>query len=114
MDSRQILEAFEEIAQRRGWSHLHKPKNLCMALSVEVAELTRHLQWRSDAEIEALCTAEERDAMAAELADIQMYLLKLAATLGVDMDAALADKIAENQRRCQAAEQAGGEESGSR
>lgn len=100
MDSKAILSAFDDIARRRGWRPLHRPKNLAMALSVEVAELCRHLQWRTDREIEALMQTEAADQVAGELADIQMYLIKLADALGVDMNKALADKIAENQRRC--------------
>lgn len=112
MNSRQILKAFDEVAERRGWSHLHTPKNLSMALSVEVAELMRHLQWRSDEEtLEFFASAEGRTAIA-ELADIQMYLLKLADTLGVDMERALVEKIAENRRRCAAAENPDQEGSG--
>ncbi|KUJ84624.1 nucleotide pyrophosphohydrolase [Microbulbifer flavimaris] len=109
MDSRQILEAFDEVAKRRGWSRLHTPKNLSMALSVEVAELMRHLQWRSDEEILQLFASAEGCTAIAELADIQMYLLKLADTLGVDMEQALAEKITENRRRCAAAEDPGEE-----
>ncbi len=99
MDRKEILAAFDEIAQKRGWQPLHTPKNLAMALSVEVAELCRHLQWRSDGEIEQLMQTEEARQLAAELADIQMYLLKLTAVLDIDLDTALAEKIAENRRR---------------
>jgi len=100
MHSKEILAAFDEIAQKRGWRPLHTPKNLAMALSVEVAELCRHLQWRSDGEIGQLMQTAEAGEVAAELADIQMYLLKLAAVLEVDLDTALVEKIAENRRRC--------------
>ncbi|AMX02428.1 nucleotide pyrophosphohydrolase [Microbulbifer thermotolerans] len=100
MDSNTILAAFDDVARRRGWQPLHKPKNLAMALFVEVAELCRHLQWRSDGEIEAMMRTPEAGEVAAELADIQMYLMKLAAILDVDMEKALAEKIAENRRRC--------------
>ncbi|WP_323844528.1 MazG-like family protein [Microbulbifer magnicolonia] len=99
MEAGEILSAFDEIARRRGWQSLHTPKNLAMALSVEVAELCRHLQWRTDGEIRELMHSEAAAQVAAELADIQMYLSKLAAALGVDMDDALRDKIAENRRR---------------
>ncbi|SDZ83920.1 nucleotide pyrophosphohydrolase [Microbulbifer marinus] len=99
MDTVDILSAFDDIARRRGWQSLHTPKNLAMALSVEVAELCRHLQWRSDDEIEEFVQAGGAGQVAAELADIQMYLSKLAVSLGVDMDTALREKIAENRRR---------------
>ncbi|MCO1335863.1 nucleotide pyrophosphohydrolase [Microbulbifer sp. OS29] len=103
MKTPEILQAFDEIAEARGWQSLHTPKNLTMALAVEVAELSRHFQWREDGEIRALMAGENSEQVAAELADIQMYLSKLTAVLGVDMDAALHRKIAENHHRCAAA-----------
>lgn len=99
MDAAAALAAFDEIARRRNWQSLHTPKNLAMALSVEVAELCCHLQWRDDDEIERMLQTGEVEQVAAELADIQMYLLKLAAAMDIDLDKALADKIAENRRR---------------
>ncbi|WP_308367139.1 MULTISPECIES: nucleotide pyrophosphohydrolase [unclassified Microbulbifer] len=99
MDSAAVLAAFDEIARRRNWQSLHTPKNLAMALSVEVAELCRHLQWRDDGEVERMLQTGGAESVAAELADIQMYLLKLAAVMDIDLDKALADKIAENRRR---------------
>lgn len=99
MDLCEILAAFDELAEKHGWQHLHTPKNLAMALGVEVAELHRHLQWRDDGEITRLMSSTARAEVAAELADIQMYLIKLSATLGVDLEQAVAVKIAENARR---------------
>ncbi|WP_295799275.1 nucleotide pyrophosphohydrolase [uncultured Microbulbifer sp.] len=90
---------FDRLARDKGWQQLHTPKNLAMALGVEVAELHRHLQWRSDAEIAQLMVSDAGAEVAAELADIQMYLIKLSASLGVDLDRAVADKIVENRRR---------------
>lgn len=96
MDTEALLAAFDDIARRRDWVALHTPKNLSMALSVEVAELCRHLQWRTDGEIAQLMETDTAREVAAELADIQMYLAKLADTLGIDLD----EKMAENRRRC--------------
>ena len=107
METPAILAAFDDIARRRGWSPLHTPKNLAMALSVEVAELCRHMQWRTDAGIEEMMAGEGAAEVASELADIHMYLVKLADVLGVDLDAALLDKIAENRRRAESAGIAG-------
>lgn len=99
MQLSEILAAFDALAHDKGWQPLHTPKNLAMALGVEVAELHRHLQWRDDREIEQLMSTGARADVAAELADIQMYLIKLSASLGVDLERAVADKIAENRRR---------------
>lgn len=99
MDTSAVLAAFDEIARAKDWQDLHSPKNLAMALSVEVAELCRYLQWRGDDEIETLLNSAEKSQLAAELADIQMYLLKLASVMDIDLNSALAEKIAENRRR---------------
>lgn len=99
MQLSEILAAFDALAHDKGWQPLHTPKNLAMALGVEVAELHRHLQWRDDREIEQLMSTDARAEVAAELADIQMYLIKLSASLGVDLEQAVADKIAENRGR---------------
>lgn len=112
MNDREILMAFDEVAEARGWQSLHSAKNLAMALSVEVAELGRHFQWKDDSEICALMKTGGAAEVAAELADIQMYLTKLTAVLGVDLDTALRDKINENRSRCLAA--LGSEESDER
>ena len=99
MDCSEILAAFDALARTKGWQQLHTPKNLAMALGVEVAELHRHLQWRDNREIEQMMSTGAGAEVAAELADIQMYLIKLSATLGVDLEQAVADKITENRRR---------------
>ncbi|SDK13808.1 nucleotide pyrophosphohydrolase [Microbulbifer yueqingensis] len=102
MDTGKILREFDAIACARGWQTLHSPKNLAMALAVEVAELGRHLQWSSDEEIRQLLVGPARAELAGELADIQMYLLKLASTMGIDLEDALEAKMAENRRRLSA------------
>jgi NTP pyrophosphatase (non-canonical NTP hydrolase) len=99
MDTGNILREFDAIASARGWQPLHSPKNLAMALAVEVAELGRHLQWCSDEEIRQLLAGPARGELAAELADIQMYLLKLASTMGIDLEDAVEAKMAENRWR---------------
>lgn len=44
---RDKLRAF---AAARDWDQFHSPKNLTMALMVEVAELMEHFQWLSEAQ----------------------------------------------------------------
>lgn len=98
MNVQQILAEFHQIAEARDWSRLHTPKNLAMALTVEVGELLRLVQWRSDDELQGLSDTE-RSALGEELADIQMYLVKLSDTLGVDLGAAVESKMASNRER---------------
>jgi len=91
----QRLAAF---AAARDWDQFHSPKNLAMALSVEVAEIVEELQWLTEGESQAL-DAERRERVRLELADVFIYLLRLADRLDVDLLRAADDKIAQNERK---------------
>lgn len=83
-------------AEEREWNQFHSPKNLVMALSVETAELMEHFQWLSEEE-SATLTSEQRDAVADEIADVQLYLARLADRLRIDLPQALRRKTAKNE-----------------
>jgi dCTP diphosphatase len=82
-------------AAERDWDQFHSPKNLAMALSVEAAELLEHFQWLSDAESSAL-GAEARAKVSEELADVLLYLVRLADKLNVDLATAASEKLKVN------------------
>lgn len=96
MDTRAVLAAFDDIADARGWRPLHSPRNLAGAVALEAAELLQLFQWRSETDPidDAL-----RQRIGEESADVLMYLLALCDRAGIDLDAAVADKIAANRRR---------------
>lgn len=79
-------------AAERDWDQFHSPKNLAMALSVEAAELLEHFQWLSDAESSAL-SPELRAKVSEEIADVLLYLVRLADKLGVDLTVAASEKL---------------------
>lgn len=85
--------ALAEFAQARDWGRFHSPKNLAMALSVEVAELVEIFQWRTEAESNAVMESGEARHVEQELADVALYLVRLCSVLGVDLDAAIAAKL---------------------
>jgi dCTP diphosphatase len=87
-----------EFSDARDWEQFHSPKNLAMALAGEVGELLEIFQWLSEAESSDLGD-EDRDRVAEEVADIQIYLLRLADVLSVPLPAAVEGKIAENERK---------------
>ena len=94
-DIRVRLAAF---AQERDWDQFHTPKNLAMALSVEVAELVEHYQWLptgADAELDEA----KRIGIRHELADVLMYLVRLADKSGVDLHAAVLEKMVLNAKK---------------
>ena len=89
-----------EFADARDWEQFHSPKNLAMALAGEAGELLEIFQWLSETQSSDL-DDDDRARAAEEIADIQIYLLRLADVLGVSMSAAVADKIADNERKYQ-------------
>ena len=89
---RELRDALRRFAADRDWDQFHSPKNLAVALSVEAAELLEHFQWVSEAEsanLPAGTKAEVRE----ELADVLLYLVRLADKLDVDLGAAAFDKL---------------------
>jgi len=89
---RDKLRAF---AKARDWDQFHSPKNLSMALMVEVAELMEHFQWLTEAQSGDLA-AEKKVVVAEELADILLYLVRLSDKLGVDLTEAALHKLEKN------------------
>ncbi len=92
-----LTRALDRFADERDWAQFHSPKNLVMALSAEVGELTEIFQWMTEEQSkEAGVRAETSQAVRDELADVQLYLVRLAAVLGVDLNSAVCDKIQKN------------------
>jgi dCTP diphosphatase len=79
----------------RNWAQFHTPKNLAMAMIVEAAELVEQFQWDTPLESQQLAP-EKREAVAHELADTFVYLLRLAEVLEIDLIDAANKKIALN------------------
>lgn len=87
-----------EFARARDWEQFHSPKNLSMALIAEAAELVEHFQWLSEEQSHKLAP-EKLEEVGLELADIQIYLIRIADMLGVDLIQATWDKIEINEKR---------------
>lgn len=85
-------------ARERDWEQFHSPKNLSMALAGEAGELLEHFQWLSEQQSAAL-DADKKDAVALELADILIYLIRLSERLGIDLVDAAYRKMAINEAR---------------
>lgn len=93
-----IAERLRIFARERDWEQFHTPKNLAASVAIEAAELQEVFQWLSDEEANTL--GQERIAAArSEMADVAIYLIRLADRLGVDLVEAIVTKISENDRR---------------
>lgn len=93
-----LRHRLREFAAARDWDRFHSPKNLSMALIVEAAELVEHFQWLSEPESRDLAEDKQRQ-VEHELADILIYLVRLADKLDVDLPQAVDDKIRINEDR---------------
>jgi len=89
---RELRDALRRFAAERDWDQYHAPKNLAMALSVEAAELLEHFQWISE-EASRNLPPEALGNVRQELADVLIYLVRLADQLDVDLLAAARDKL---------------------
>jgi len=85
-------------ARERDWEQFHSPKNLAMALAGECGELLEHFQWLTQAQSADLAP-DKRQAVAHEVADILIYLIRLCERLDIDPIAAAYEKIAINEAR---------------
>jgi NTP pyrophosphatase (non-canonical NTP hydrolase) len=87
-----------EFAMARAWERYHTPKNLAMALAVEAAELLEPFQWLTAEQSQQL-SADQHEAVRQEIADVLIYLTRLADLLDIDLLEAAAAKLAINARK---------------
>jgi NTP pyrophosphatase (non-canonical NTP hydrolase) len=95
-----LIQRLRDFAAARDWESFHTPKNLVMALSGEVGELISLFQWLTPEEAAAWRTDPAMEFnVQDEIADVTLYLLSLADSLGIDLLAAANAKIDRNETR---------------
>lgn len=87
-----LTAAVNQFAEQRDWGQFHNPKNLSMALIVEAAELVEHFQWLTQQQSTTL-DPEKHEAVSMEMADVLIYLVRMADQLDIDLLAAAQKKI---------------------
>jgi len=98
LDIDTLQKTLRRFAADRDWEQFHSPKNLAMALSVEASELVEIFQWLSEAQSADLDDAT-RTAAAEEIADIQIYLARIADKLHINIPTAVNEKLTLNARK---------------
>lgn len=93
-----LRDQLRTFAAERDWDQFHSPKNLASALAVEAAELLEPFQWLTEEQSRNL-SDKQRSAVTDELADVQIYLIRLADKLDVDLLQAVRAKIARNAEK---------------
>jgi NTP pyrophosphatase (non-canonical NTP hydrolase) len=94
-DLQSLTQALRDFAKARDWEQFHSPKNLASALSVEAAELLEHFQWLTEEQSRNLSATKQAE-VAAEAADVLLYLLQLCDKLNIDLMAAARSKLIVN------------------
>lgn len=97
-DINKLKLQLREFADTRDWNQFHSPKNLSMALSIEVGEIMEHFQWLTQEQSKNL-PADKLDEVSMELADTLLYLIRLADKLDIDLLAAAQRKIKLNGKK---------------
>ena len=96
MDLPQLTEEMHRFVKEQGWydpdsSKPQNARNLAASLVIESAEVLALYQWSED--------PVKKKTLAGELADVALYLLQLASISGIDLEAAILQKLEENYAR---------------
>jgi dCTP diphosphatase len=100
MDIKEIQHRLADFARARDWDQFHSPKNLSMALAAEAGELLEIFRWLTEEESAKVSDSEKNLAAAKEeIADIFIFLARLADKLGIDIEKAVFEKVAINEEK---------------
>ena len=96
MQLRELTDEMNRFVSAKGWYQAgsprpQTPRNLAISLALEAGEVLEHFQWRDE--------SIDTHALAAELADVTLYLLQLASVTGIDLEKAVLDKLDFNMTR---------------
>ena len=94
----ELIKKLRKFAKERDWEQFHSPKNLSMALAVEIAELMEHFQWLTE---EQSSNLDQRTLakVKEEIGDIQIYLARLADQLDINPILAAKEKLQKNAEK---------------
>lgn len=111
VDLRRLEVELQRFADERDWRRFHSPKNLAMALTGEVGELVEIFQWLTEEQSKTVGDDPvSARAVRDELADVLIYLTRLASVMGVDLDEAVRSKLRSNRERYPACVRGAGDE----
>lgn len=94
-----LRQKIDQFSEARDWGQYHTPKNLSMAMSVEVSELMEIFQWQDGTEGYAALSAQKKEAVAHEIADVFIYLMRFCSVTGIDPLAATEAKLQLNDSK---------------
>lgn len=100
IDMDEIKNILQDFAAKREWEKFHNPKNLSMALACEAGELLEIFQWMSEVDTNRACNESSiQEKVSHELADILLYLIRIASLMNINISEALHHKLRINQEK---------------
>ena len=93
-----LTEKIKRFRDERDWMQFHNHKDMALSLVLEAAEVLEHFQWKSPNEVSAY-GSKCRHEISEELADVAMYLFELADNLGINLPAAIENKLQINAEK---------------
>ena len=96
----ELKKEIRAFADARNWEQFHTPKNLSMAIAGEAGELVAEFQWlTAEQSMRSSMSSEKLNDVELEIADVAIYLIRLADVLGVNLAEVVRKKIAINESR---------------
>lgn len=100
IDVDKLNDILDNFISDRDWDQFHSIKNLTMALSVETSELVEIFQWLTEEDSNKVVESEKlKLKVEEELADIFIYLLRIAKKTNVDLGKVVLSKIKRNSEK---------------
>jgi dCTP diphosphatase len=94
-----LRKEIARFAAERDWDQFHSIRNLVLAMVGEVGEVAEILQWTDDSKVGELLNSGGRERLAEELADVLIYLIRVADRSGIDLESAVREKLVANDRK---------------
>ena len=95
----ELIKKLIEFRHERDWEQFHTPKDLAISISLEASELLEWFQWKNSKQITEKLNSDKRADLEDEVADIIAYLTYLCHDVGIDINEAVANKIAKNAQK---------------
>lgn len=96
----ELLDIIREFVKERNWDQYNLPLNLAVSMSIEAGELLELFQWKTHEDVEeALKNEQFREELSSEIADVLVYLLRVADTAGIDPAKAVVEKMKRNREK---------------
>ena len=93
-----LRERLRSFARERDWDQFHTPKNLACAVVTEAAELLAHFRWADEVKTPQLTEMQRRE-ISYEIADVLLFLVRLADKVDIDPIRAAHEKLEINAKK---------------